>query len=175
MKASDILSTTDQGKPEAKEKASGKYGRPPREPERHGHLQNNPILKSPSSDSVHQGQLLSTFIGLYLPRITQETQVHGQSPATWVHQLPDLATTNNAYNISITALSLSQIGIWNKDLPLVKEGQRLYGSALAALRGAISSQKLVAPEATLATIIILSTYEVSNPSALEQVPCKVTK
>jgi len=96
--------------------------------------------------------------------------VHGQSPATWVHQLPDLATTNNAYNISITALSLSQIGIWNKDLPLMKEGQRLYGSALAALRDAISSRKIVAPEATLATIIILSTYEVSNPSALGQVP-----
>lgn len=153
-------------KPEAKakEKASGKHWKPPREPERHGHLQSNPILKSPRSDAVHQVQLLSIFMGIYLPRIAG-TPVQGQSPVTWVHQLPGLSTTSDAYNLSITALSLSQVGIWNKDFALVKESQRLYGSALVALRGAISSRKLMAPEATLATIIILSTYEVSHPSA----------
>jgi hypothetical protein len=46
---------------------------------------------------------------------------------------------------------------------LEKESSHLYGSALGELRKTISLigyRKLVAPEATLASILILSTYEV---------------
>jgi len=121
----------------------------------------DPIPKSPSLDPLYRMQLLSTFIGVYLPEAAQGPTIPGQTPASWVHILPDLTQTNPAYNTSLAALCVAQLGTWNHDLALVKESLRLYGIALGELRNTINSRKLVAPEATLACIVILSTYEVS--------------
>ena len=116
-------------------------------------------------------QLLSKFIEIYFPKPAEGSQGPqgpiraSQTPASWVHILPDITLTNPAYNTSVAALCLEQLGIWNHDPVLEKEGSRLYGSALGELRktiGSISSRKLVAPEATLASIVVLSTYEVSS-------------
>jgi hypothetical protein len=121
----------------------------------------DPVPKSPSLDPVYRTQLLSAFIGVYLPEAAQGPTIPGQTPASWVHILPDLTPTNPAYNTSLAALCVAQLGTWNHDLALMKESLRLYGTALGELRKTISSRKLVAPEATLACIVILSTYEVS--------------
>jgi hypothetical protein len=129
------------------------------------------IPKGPDPGPVHRMQLLSKFIEIYFPKPAEGSQGPqgptraSQTPASWVHILPDITLTNPAYNTSVAALCLEQLGIWNHDPVLEKEGSRLYGSALGALRktiGSISSRKLVAPEATLASIVVLSTYEVSS-------------
>jgi len=56
---------------------------------------------------------------------------------------------------------MAQIGLWNEKPDLVKDSHRLYGWALRGLREALSHPKSEAPEATLATTLLLSTYEVS--------------
>jgi hypothetical protein len=110
-------------------------------------------------------QLLSTFfIEIYFPNSTQGGSKVGQTPAPWAYILPDITLTNSAYNTSLAALCLVQLGIWNHDPVLRKKGFQLYGCALGELRktiGSIECRKLVAAEATLASIVILSTYEVS--------------
>lgn len=161
VKAIDILSNgEDEHLPKTKEKARPKQGNAGCE--RH-HRQNQDISipGQPSSEAVDRVQLLSTFIDLYLPKTSQSPTGLGPSPATWVHILPNLVSTNDVYNTSMKALCLSQLGVWNRNLALVKESQRLYGSALRELRAAISRPGTEASEATLATIVILSTYEVS--------------
>jgi hypothetical protein len=106
-------------------------------------------------------QLLSTFIEIYFPNSTQGGSKVGQTPASWAYVLPDIKLTNSAYNTSLAALCLVQLIIWNHD-PVLRKFQ-LYGCALGELRktiGSIECRKL-APEATLASIVILPTYEVS--------------
>ena len=120
------------------------------------------IPNSPDQGPMDRMQQFSTFIGLYLPRVAQGPAIPGRSPVSWVHTLPSLAITNHAYTISIKALCAAHIGAWNCNHALVMESHRLYGSALRELRNTLASRKLVAPEATLASIIILSTYEVSR-------------
>jgi hypothetical protein len=122
------------------------------------------ISKSPDPEPVHRMQLLSKFIEIYFPEPAEGLTRVGQTPASWVHVLPDITLTNSAYNTSLAALCVAQLGIWNDDPVLGKESFQLYGSALGRLRktiGSIGCRKLVAPEATLASIVILSTYEVS--------------
>jgi len=74
--------------------------------------------------------------------------------------LPDLTMTNSAYTMSVAALCVGHVGTCNHDPVLIMESRQLYGSALGELRKTISRRKMVAPEATLASIIMLSTYEV---------------
>jgi hypothetical protein len=122
--------------------------------------QNNLTFKSLSSEAVGRMQLLSSFFELHFPKMPTST-IPGQGPASWINSFHSIATTNNAYDLSLKALCLAQAGSWHHDTALVKDSHRLYGSALRGLREALSHRKLEAPEATLATIIILSTYEVS--------------
>ena len=113
----------------------------------------------PNPETLNRIQLLSTFVDLHLPKM-QGPAIPGQSPSSWINCLGNLATNNNTFDVSLKALCLTQIGLWHHDSALVKESHRLYGSALRGLREAVSCRKLEAPKATLATIIILSTYEV---------------
>ena len=109
-------------------------------------------------------QLLSKFIEIYHPNAGQGPTRAGETPASWVDVLPGITLTNSAYNTSLAALCVAQLGIWNHDVVLENESSQLYGSALGELRkmiGTIGSRKLGTPEATLASIVILSTYEVS--------------
>jgi hypothetical protein len=165
VKAVDIFSSADKTK--LPENSDPKPATPLA---RHSGSPENSIPKCPDPGQVHRMQLLSKFIEIYFPIATQGSQgLQGptrasQTPASWAHILPDITLTNSAYNTSLAALCLEQLGIWNHDPVLGKEGSQLYGSALGELRktiGSISSRKLVAPEATLASIVILSTYEVS--------------
>ena len=131
---------------------------------RHNRSLRHPIPRSPDSEPAYRMQLLSKFIEIYFPRATHVTTRAGQTPASWVHVLPDITLTNPAYNASLAALCVAQLGIWNHDSVLGKESHQLYGSALGELRktiGSIGCRRLVAPEATVASIVILSTYEVS--------------
>jgi hypothetical protein len=112
-------------------------------------------------------QALSTFIGLYLPEEARGRIKSDQTPASWVHILPSLMLQNSAYNMSLAALCVAQIGGCNHDVALFKESIRLYTSALENLRKIIQRGRLEAPEATLASIVILSTYEVSHITAME--------
>lgn len=106
-------------------------------------------------------QLLSNFMGVYHPE-----EAHGPTtPASWVHMLPDITLTDSAYNTSLAALCVEQLGSWNHDPVLVRESSRLYGSALGELRKTIGGRKLAAPDATLANVVLLSTYEVSLVAA----------
>ena len=108
--------------------------------------------------------LLCKFIEIYYPEAAHGPTRVGQTLASWVYILPDISITNSAYTTSLSALCLVQIGIWNHEPTLRKESSRIYGAALGELRKTIRSigrQKLLAPEATLASIVILSTYEVS--------------
>lgn len=162
VKALDILSTKTSEKKKVKTPENiypisvvtifGEY------PEK----QNVSIPPSPDPGTLNRIQLLSTFIDLYLPK-TQGPAAPGQSPATWINCLGNIATSNNTFDISLKALCSTQLGLWHRDSALVKESHRLYGSALRGLREEISHRKLDVPKATLATIIILSTYEVRSP------------
>ena len=124
----------------------------------------HPIPKHPDADPSCMMALLCKFIEIYFPEAAQGPERIRQTLASWVRILPDIAITNSAYTTSLKALCLVQIGIWNHDHILKKESSRVYGAALGELRKTIKSigrQKLLAPEATLASIVILSTYEVS--------------
>jgi Fungal specific transcription factor domain len=162
VKAVDIFSNVDKRKlPENSDHKSAKLSRA-HQNERLEHS----IPKSPDPEPVHRMQILSKFIDIYFPTATQGPLRVGQTPASWAHVLPDITLTNSAYNTSLAALCLAQLGIWHHDPVLGKESSRLYSSALGELRktiGSIGSRKLVAPEATLASIVILSMYEVSFP------------
>lgn len=106
-------------------------------------------------------QLLSKFIEIYFPNATTSPTRAGQTHASWIHALPDISRTNPAYDLSLAALCVAQVGVWNHDPMLVKESSQLYVSALAEMRKAIGYKRLVAPEATLASTAIFSMYEVS--------------
>ena len=113
---------------------------------------------------MHRMQLLSKFIEIYFPDTTQGCSNHDQSPASWAHILPEITVSNSACNTSLAALCTAQLGLWNYDALLGKKGSQIYGSSLGELRKAIRSigcRKLVTPEATIASIVILSTYDVS--------------
>jgi hypothetical protein len=110
---------------------------------------------------VYRMQLFTKFIEVYLPKTAQGPTRACQTPASWVYILPDITQTNSAYNTSLTALCIAQLGIWNNDTVMIKESSRFYGSALGELRKTVSCRKPLAPEATMASIVILSTYEVS--------------
>jgi hypothetical protein len=71
------------------------------------------IPKSPDPEPVHRMQLLSKFIDIYFPKVTQGPTRVGQTHASWVHVLPEIAVTNSAYNTSLAALCVLQLGIWN--------------------------------------------------------------
>jgi hypothetical protein len=155
VKAVDVLSCAEKKKPP--NKSAGPEQATPSRP-RHEDSVVHSILKSPDPGPVQRAQLLSKFIEIYLP---ESTQGPGQTSASWVHALPDITVTNSAYDSSLAALCAAQLGIWNHDLALVKESHRLYCYALGELRKTINCRKLVAPEATLASIVMFSIYEVS--------------
>lgn len=119
------------------------------------------IPNSPDPDPVYMVQLLSNFMGVYHPEAAQDPKRAGQTPASWVHLLPDITLTDSAYNASLAALCVEQLGSWNHDPVLVRDSSRLYGSALRELRKTIGGRNLAAPDATLANVVLLSTYEVS--------------
>ena len=127
------------------------------------------LPKSPNPDPVYMVQLLSNFMGIYHPEDTQGPTRAGQTPASWVHMLPSITLTDSAYNASLAALCVEQLGSWNHDPVLVRDSSRLYGSALEELRKTIGARKLVAPDATLASIVLLSTYEVGLVAATSRI------
>ncbi|KIN00042.1 hypothetical protein OIDMADRAFT_181273 [Oidiodendron maius Zn] len=116
------------------------------------------IPTSPNPAPVHRMQLLSKFLDVYFP-IAAQAPTRASQTTCWVYALPNISLTNCAYNTSLEALCVAQIGLWNHDPVLVKESSQLYGSALGELRKTVGGRKLVAPEATLASTVILSTYE----------------
>ena len=123
------------------------------------------MLKSPDHAPEHRMQLLSAFIEVYVPTTARSSVQDLQTPESWIYLLPDITMINSAYNKSLAALCLAQLGIWNRDTVLMSESFQLYGSALGELKKTISCRNLGTPEATLASIAILSTYEVfSGPS-----------
>jgi hypothetical protein len=164
VKAVNILSNADKTK--LLENSDPKPVIPSRA--HHNESLEHSIPKSPDPEPLHRMQLLSKFIEIYFPEPAEGPTRVGQTPASWVYVLPDITLTNSAYNTSLAALCVAQLGIWNDDPVLGKESSQLYGSALGRLRktiGSIGCRKLVAPEATLASIVILSTYEVSFVTA----------
>lgn len=160
VNAVDVFSNADRTK--LPENSDPKPAAPCRS--RHNESLEHSILKYPDPGSEYRMQLLSKFIEIYLPEEAHNPTRAGQSSASWVHILPDITLTNSAYNTSLVALCVAQLAIWNHDHILQKESSQLYSSALGELRktiGALGRRKLVAPEATLASIMILSLYEVS--------------
>ena len=159
VKAIDILSnTTTENKPKTQQK--GNYMRVTTASESFYGIWNNAIPQTLSSEAVNRMPLLSSFFEVHLPKGNVPT-IHGQSPASWINPLHSINSTNKFYDLSLKAVCMTQIGLWNHEPALVKDSHRLYGSALRGLREALSHRKLVAPEPTLATILLLSTYEVS--------------
>ena len=119
------------------------------------------LPKSPNPAPQYRMQLLSNFISLYLPKDSQQTPVPGRTPATWVHLLAHSTLQSSAYSTSLAALCAGQFGTWNRDEAMLNESVRLYASALRELRSNIMNGRVKQDsEATLASIIILSTYEV---------------
>lgn len=118
--------------------------------------------KSPDPAPEFLMQATSTFINLYLPASAQGPTPSGQSPASWVYVLPNFTHQNSAYKKCLTVLCVAQLGTWNHDSVLEHESTRLYASALAELRTTIQSGKIKDPEATLASVVMLSTYEVCS-------------
>lgn len=163
VKAVDILSTASTGTKKNANNLGNAYSTSLMTAIKRSHdKQNNSVPHPISSEDVDRIQLLSTFVDLHLPKAQGPIlRPDAQSPATWINCLGDLASNSNTFDTSLKALCLAQIGLWHHDLGLMKESRRLYGSALRGLRDAVSHQKLEFPKATLATIIILSTYEVS--------------
>jgi hypothetical protein len=123
-----------------------------------GHIAGLPVVPNPSPE--YRKQLLSSFISLYLPTGAQQTTISGRTPASWVHLLADSNFQSPAYNASLSALCIAQLGLWNRDLVNFNEGVTLYASALRELRSSIGTGARKDPEATLACIVILSTFEV---------------
>jgi hypothetical protein len=157
VKALDVFSNADKTK--LLDNLGSKQSAPSRayRNERPNYL----IPNSPDPAPVHRMQLLSAFIEVYFPKAAQGPIGAGQTQTCWVDALPYITLTNSAYNTSLTALCVAQLGIWNHDPVLVKESFQLYGSAVRQLRKTIGCQKLLAPVATLAGTVILATYEVS--------------
>ncbi|PMD12332.1 hypothetical protein NA56DRAFT_756693 [Hyaloscypha hepaticicola] len=125
---------------------------------------NNAIPQTLSEEAVNRLPLLSSFLDVYLPKVNVAT-ICGQTQASWINPLHSVNNTNKFYDWSLKALCMAQIGLWNEKPDLVKDSHRLYGWALRGLREALSHPKSEAPEATLATTLLLSTYELFSSSS----------
>lgn len=115
---------------------------------------------SPDPSPEYRMQLLSSFMTLYLPTDAQKSTISGRTPASWLHILATSTLQSSAYNASLAALCMAQIGMWNSDQAKLNESVRLYASALRELRSSIKVGVRGDAEATVASIVILSTYEV---------------
>jgi hypothetical protein len=161
MKTIDVLSnTTRERKMKHKAQQITNHTRVTSAPESCYGIWSNAIPQTLSSEAVNRMPLLSSFFDVYLPKVNVAT-ICGQTQATWINPLHSVNNTNKFYDWSLKALCMAQIGLWNEKPDLVKDSHSLYGSALRGLREALSHPKLEAPEATLATTLLLSTYEVS--------------
>jgi hypothetical protein len=121
---------------------------------------NDAIPQTLNSEAVDRMPLLSSFFDVYLPKVNVAI-IGGQTQASWINSLHSVNNTDKFYDLSVKALCMPQIGLWNDKSDLVKESYCLYGSALQGLREALSHPKLEEPEVTLATTLLLSTHEVS--------------
>jgi hypothetical protein len=115
--------------------------------------------KCPNPVPAHLVQLFSSFIGLYLPKENQNPTVPGRTPASWVEVVAGFELNHPVFNSSLAALCTAHLGTWKKDDPLLNESIILYASALQKLRVSLK-ERIVNPKAILASIIMLSTYEV---------------
>jgi hypothetical protein len=119
------------------------------------------LPQSPSPIPAYMIQLLSSFIGLYLPKDSHHGAISGRTPSSWVHLLAYSNLHSSAYMSSLAALCTSQLGTWHKDEAMLNESIRLYASSLRELRTKILNGNIQKDsEATLASIVLLSTYEV---------------
>lgn len=122
------------------------------------HISGLPV--SPDPFPEYRMQLLSSFMTLYLPTGAQQSTISGRTPASWLQLLASSTLQSSAYNASLAALCMAQIGMWNSDQAKLNESVRLYASALRELRSSIKAGVREDAEATIASIVILSTYEV---------------
>jgi len=117
---------------------------------------------SPNPNPEYRMQLLSKFMDLYLPKRNQ-TPVPGRTPSSWVQQLAHSTLDSSAYNKSLAALCTAHLGKFNRDEVMLNKSVRLYADSLQELRANITSGNIKKDsEAILASIVIMSTYEVRS-------------
>ena len=115
---------------------------------------------SPNAAPEYMMQLLCSFRSLYLPAGGQPSPISGRTPASWIELLASSTLGGLTYNTSLTALCTAQLGMLNKDQVALNESVRIYALALRELRSSIKAGVQEDPEAVLASIAMLSTYEV---------------
>jgi hypothetical protein len=113
-----------------------------------------------SDSSVWATQFIVWFSGTYAPSATARDIVEQKS--MWIYHALDIAEPTCLLRRSLLALSVTRYGRVNGDVDTVRQGQRIYGSALKALQDALKQEILMLSDELFASVRALVLYEVDT-------------
>lgn len=100
-------------------------------------------------------QVRSCFFDAYFPGST--TLPH---TTTWLRSANDLSSSDQLLSVSLDALAFSNIERQSFGPLSLPQSQILYGQAVRGLKARLSSDDGVLEDTTLATVMVLTAYEV---------------
>lgn len=110
-----------------------------------------------SQSAIDRIQFLSSFITLYLPRREGEVLT---PPSAMMLYLPNVPCVTNVFTSALDAVSMAQLAVDNKNLPLIYRTRSTYGTALSQLMRAITDPEDSLQDETLLATYMLALYEV---------------
>ena len=115
--------------------------------------------------TAFEAKSLSLFWSLYLPKsgsVSSGIRSLGMRYPNFTDIVPTLNLNDTALRPALLALCLSRIGENNKDLPLVEQGIKFYGTALRQMKIALEDQQRIRSNEIIAACKLLAVYEVCD-------------
>lgn len=118
--------------------------------------------------SALREQCLASFWDSYLPHggadtdsaVLLESNTHFS--ANWVKLVPGLHKPEHSLEDAFSALVMARLGRINDDLSLTHSSFRLHSKSISALQSAIRDKSRMLNDETVATVMLLGLYEVSE-------------
>jgi hypothetical protein len=128
---------------------------------------NRNFLGTPAAQSLnrtaYQSRAIADFMSLYMPRDPPLSMyIGGVKTAPWMQSLLDLAGTDEVVKASMDALALTVAGRAFSDRVRLREGTRLYASALRDVNRRLQDATTAQTDAVLASCKLLALYVISS-------------
>ena len=120
----------------------------------------NRLLTQPSSSTVFEQQIVSSFWEKYIP---SNANAQDGSPSHWLQRVIGLTKPGKAIHYSLKALAMTRLGWINGDESLALQGRVFYSHGLQVLQKSLSSESIIFDDNVLAAGFALSIYEVKTP------------
>ena len=119
----------------------------------------NRLLTQPSSSTVIDQQIISSFWERYIP---SNANTQDGSPSHWLQRVISLPKPGKAIYFSLKALAITRLGWINRDESLALQGRFSYSRVLQILQKSLSSEHIIYDDNILAAGFALSIYEVKS-------------